>query len=64
MDVDFFMTKSQPRHCYLGLPVVLIIIIFCMGKSSHFLTHLLQMKVKLLYWSGVIGLIIGFTHII
>ena len=31
-----------------------------MGKSNHLLTHLLQMTVKLLHWSGVIGLIIGF----
>ena len=34
-----------------------------MGKSSHILTHLLQMTVKLLHWSGVIGkeLFIRFT---
>ena len=58
------MTKSQPHRCYLVLAVVLIIILF----NCHLLTHLLQMTVKLLHClivqSGVIGLIIGFTHIV
>ena len=59
----FFMTKSQPHRCYLVLSVVLIIIILLSP-----LTHLLQMKVKLIHClivhSVVIGLIIGFTQIV
>ena len=57
------MTKSQPHRRYLVLSVVLIIIIYC-----HLSTHLPQMTVKVLHClivqSGVIGLIIGFTHIV
>ena len=57
-----FMTKSQPHRCYLVLSVVLIIIILLSP-----LTHLLQMKVKLIHClivhSVVIGLIKGFTQI-